>query len=162
MAKSARAAASEGDGKAGKATPRTASKRRTAGAGEGYTSGEITVLRGLDPSRPITWKVSPPRDGAEPTSSPTPARAVKASPAEFLSVNRVLGVEAEIAFRFATAPRVKGRKIDIASHIEEAFVLIELCETRYYNMEELSPMLRLADFQSHGGFALGSGTTSWR
>ena len=121
-----------------------------------------SVLRGLDPRRPMAWKISPPRDGAEPTSSPTPPSAVKASPAEFMAVNRVLGVEAEIAFRFATAPKVKGRKIDIAGAVEEALVLIELCETRFYNVDELSPLLRLADFQSHGGFALGSGTGSWR
>jgi hypothetical protein len=128
---------------------------------EAYWVQEV-VLRGIDPRRPITWKVSPPRDGAEPTSSPTPYRAVKESPAEFMSVNRLLGVEAEIAFRFAKAPKVKGRKIDIAAAVEEAFVLIELCETRFYNFEEMSPLLRLADFQSHGGFALGSGTAKWR
>ena len=51
MAKSTRAAATEEDGKAGKSAPKTASKRGKAGAAEGYTSDEITVLRGLDPVR---------------------------------------------------------------------------------------------------------------
>ena len=128
---------------------------------EAYWVQEV-VLRGLDPHRPVSWKISPPRDGAEPFSSPTPFRAVKPSPAEFVAVNRVLGVEAEVAFRFGEAPKVKGRKVDIAGAVEEAFVLIELCETRYFNLDEMGQLMKLADFQSHGGFALGSGVARWR
>jgi hypothetical protein len=128
---------------------------------EAYWVQEV-VLRGIDPRRPISWKISPPRDGAEPTGSPTPLNAVKSSPADFASANRVLGVEAEVAFRFARAPKLKGKTVDNASAIEEAFVLIELCETRYYNVDELGPLMRLADFQSHGGFAIGTGNARWR
>jgi hypothetical protein len=128
---------------------------------EAYWVQEV-VLRGIDPQRPMSWKISPPRDGAEPTSSPTPCNAVKRSPAEFVGANRVLGVEAEVAFRFAKAPKVKGKNVDIAGAIEEAFVLIELCATRYYNVDELKPIMKLADFQSHAGFALGTGIANWR
>jgi len=131
------------------------------GIDEAYWVQEA-VLRGLDPTRPVSWKIAPPRDGAEPRSSPTPCKAAKPSPAEFVAVNRVLGVEAEIAFRFGEAPRVKGRKPAIAEAVDEAFVLIELCETRFYNVDEVDPLLRLADFQSHGGFAMGTGIAKWR
>jgi len=131
------------------------------GVDEAYWVQEA-VLRGLDPRRPMSWKIAPPRDGGEPRSSPTPCKAAKPSPAEFTSVNRVLGVEAEIAFRFASAPPLKGRKPDIVGAIEKAFVLIELCETRFYNVDEVAPLLRLADFQSHGGFAFGTGIADWR
>jgi 2-keto-4-pentenoate hydratase len=121
-----------------------------------------SVLRGLDPSRPVAWKISPPREGTPPMSSPTPAQFLKPSPAEFPGANRILGVEAEVAFRFARTPKTKGKNADIAEAVDEAFVLIELCESRYFNWDEAPPLCRLADFQSHGGFALGSGTREWR
>lgn len=130
-------------------------------ADEAYWVQEA-VLRGIDPRRPKAWKVSPPRDGSGPFGSPTPFMGLKVSPGEFAGTNRVLGVEAEIAFRFATAPKAKGKRVDIAAAVEEAFVLIELCETRFFNWEDAPALCRLADFQSHGGFVLGSGTREWR
>jgi len=87
---------------------------------------------------------------------------LKVTPGEFASANRVLGVEAEIAFRLATTPKTKGKKVDIATAVDEAFVLIELCETRFFNWDDAPALCRLADFQSHGGFVLGSGTREWR
>ena len=121
-----------------------------------------SVLRGLDPRRPMAWKVSPPRGGTPPMSSPTPVRGMKPSPAEFPGANRILGVEAEVAFRFAKTPGTKGGKSDVSGAIDEAFVLIELCESRFYNWDDAPPLCRIADFQSHGGFALGTGTRDWR
>jgi 2-keto-4-pentenoate hydratase len=128
---------------------------------EAYWVQEV-VLRGIDPRRPIAWKISPPKEGVPMMSSPSPFKNVKASPAEFMATNRVLGVEAEIAYRFGKAPKTKGKAADVASAIDEAFVLIEFCETRYYNVEELGALMRVADFQSHGGFAIGTGTREWR
>ena len=128
---------------------------------EAYWVQEV-VLRGLDPRRPISWKVSPPREGVESFGSPTPFKALQVSPAAFPGAGRVLGVEAEVAFRFARAPRHDGKRSDIEDAIEEAFVLIELCESRFTNWEEVPQLTRVADFQSHGGFALGTGTREWR
>jgi 2-keto-4-pentenoate hydratase len=121
-----------------------------------------SVLRALDPRRPTAWKISPPREGAPSMSSPTPVRGVKPSPAEFPGANRLLGVEAEVAFRFARTPKTKGKNADIAGAVEEAFVLIELCESRFLNWSDAPPLCRIADFQSHGGFSLGSGARDWR
>ena len=129
-------------------------------ADEAYWVQEA-VLRGLDPRRPKAWKVSPPRDGSGPFGSPTPFMGLKVAPGEFAGANRVLGVEAEIAFRFATTPKTKGKN-DVAAAVEEAFVLIELCETRFFNWDDAPALCRLADFQSHGGFVVGSGTREWR
>jgi len=128
---------------------------------EAYWVQEV-VLRGLDPRRPISWKVSPPREGVESFGAPTPFKALKVSPAVFPGAGRILGVEAEVAFRFARAPRHNGKRAEIEDAIEEAFVLIELCESRFANWEEIPQLTRVADFQSHGGFALGTGTRDWR
>ena len=130
-------------------------------ADEAYWVQEA-VLRGLDPRRPKAWKVSPPRDGSGPFGSPTPFMGLKVTPGEFAGANRVLGVEAEIAFRLSSTPKTKGKNVDIAAAVEEAFVLIELCETRFSNWDDAPQFCRLADFQSHGGFVLGSGTRDWR
>ena len=130
-------------------------------ANEAYWVQEV-VLRGLDPRRPISWKVSPPREGVESFGSPTPFKTLKVSPGAFPLAGRVLGVEAEVAFRFGRAPKVGGKRPEIEDAIEEAFVLIELCESRFVNWEDIPQLTRVADFQSHGGFALGSGTRDWR
>lgn len=123
------------------------------------------VLRALAAdARPIAWKISPARDGSDPLGSPVPAAGVHRSPATISVAERiVLGVEAEIAFRFGAAPRVEfAHWEDALESVEEALVLIELCETRLADWSEASPNWRLADFQSHGAFVLGSGTRDWR
>ena len=123
------------------------------------------VLRGLSEGRrPTAWKVSPVRDGSDPTASPVPAQCVHASPATIDPGERiVLGIECEIAFRFASTPRIDfANAADALESVGEALVLMELCETRIADWSEASPLWRLADFQSHGAFVLGSGTRDWR
>ena len=122
------------------------------------------VLHALARERPTAWKISPARDGSDPLASPVPAAGIHRSPATIPMGERiVLGVEAEIAFRFGRAPRVDfTRWEDALEEAEEALVLIELCETRLADWAEASPLWRLADFQSHGAFVLGSGTRDWR
>lgn len=123
------------------------------------------VLRWLAPgSRPTAWKVSPARDGSDPLASPVPPAGVLASPASISAGERIrLGVEAEIAFRFGAAPRVDFAHADDAlESVSEALVLLELCETRLADWSVAPELCRLADFQSHGAFVLGTGTRAWR
>jgi len=40
--------------------------------------------------------------------------------------------------------------------------LIELCESRFANWDTAPSLCRIADLQSHGGFAIGTGTREWR
>ena len=114
--------------------------------------------------RANAWKIGPARDGSDPLASPVPPAGVRPSPASIPVGERiVLGVEAEIAFRFGSAPRVDFTRFeDALDSVDEALVLIELCETRLADWSEASPLWRLADFQSHGAFVLGSGTRDWR
>jgi 2-keto-4-pentenoate hydratase len=123
------------------------------------------VLRRLEPGRrPIAWKVSPVRDGSDPLASPVPTAGVLASPATIRVNERVLlGVECEIAFRFGEAPRAQLTEAhDPLESVAEAIVLMELCITRLIDWSGASPVWRLADFQSHGAFVLGSGRADWR
>lgn len=128
-----------------------------AGVEEAYRVQEA-VLRELDGDRrPAAWKVSPPRPGAAPLASPVPAAGVRASGTRIVERTGVLlGIEAEIAFRIADDGGTGGLPA------AEAFVLIELCETRFSNWDAADPFSRLADFQSHGAFITGSGTRDWR
>ncbi len=110
------------------------------------------VLRALaGAARPTAWKVSPPQAGAEPLASPVLPAAVLRSPCERKPRPGLLGVEAEIAFR-----------LDRHLEAEEAFVLIELCETRLADWQGAPALMKLADFQSNGAFVLGSGKKDWR
>jgi 2-keto-4-pentenoate hydratase len=123
------------------------------------------VLRRLAPGqRPTAWKVSPVRDGSDPLASPVPPACVHASGARLRAEERVLlGIECEIAFRFGEAPRVERTEAhDPLDSVAEAVVLMELCETRLADWSEATTMWRLADFQSHGAFIVGSGTSDWR
>jgi 2-keto-4-pentenoate hydratase len=123
------------------------------------------VLRRLEPGkRPTAWKVSPVRDGSDPLASPVPPACVLASPATIRANERVvLGVECEIALRFGETPRAELTEAhDPLDSVSEALVLMELCITRLRDWSDASPMWRLADFQSHGAFILGSGRPDWR
>jgi 2-keto-4-pentenoate hydratase len=122
------------------------------------------VLRRLAPAqRPTAWKVSPPPPGKEPLASPVPRAGIHDSPARLARDARtILGVEAEIAFRFLAAPDAARESIANLSVITEALVLIELCATRLENCAAAPPLCRLADFQSHAAFVFGSGVSGWR
>lgn len=110
------------------------------------------VLRALSgAARPTAWKVSPPQAGADPLASPILPAAVFPSPCKRKPAAGLLGVEAEIAFR-----------LDRHLEAEEAFVLIELCETRLADWKGAPALMKLADFQSNGALVLGSGTKAWR
>lgn len=111
------------------------------------------VLQALSGGRRASlWKAIPPRAGADPLATPVPPQGILRSPASAAPARRgLLGVEAEIAFRLGEGLAV-----------EEALVAIELAETRLADWKGAGAWWKLADFQSHGAFVLGSGTRAWR
>lgn len=111
------------------------------------------VLQALSGGRRTSaWKAIPPRPGGAQLASPVPPDGLLRSPATARAPSLgFLGVEAEIGFRL-------GRDLQA----EEALVLIELCETRLAGWESAPALWKLADFQSHCAFVLGSGTKAWR
>jgi 2-keto-4-pentenoate hydratase len=137
-----------------------------AGRGEGPSSvaeayrvqEEVLDRLGFG-ARPVAWKVGPPaQPGGDMLASPVFAAPLR-SPATIAAGSRaILGIEAEIAFRFAAPPPRGATVADVRAAVDEMLVLIELCETRIAGWAEAPALWKLADFQSHGAFVVGSGT----
>jgi len=74
----------------------------------------------------------------------------------------LLGIEAEIAFRFERdlPPRQYGYA-EVADAVT-AFAAIEIVASRFRDYPDLPPMDRNADFVSNGGFVRGPASADWR
>jgi 2-keto-4-pentenoate hydratase len=116
--------------------------------------------------RATAWKAGGPSDKVEPTASPIAPERLLLSPASVAAASmNMVGVEAEVAFRFAKdlPPRTRPySERSIAAAIGEVLVVIELCDTRLANWKETPGLWKLADFQNNGGLVLGSGTKDWQ
>jgi len=74
----------------------------------------------------------------------------------------LLGVEAEIAFRFARdLPPGKYSYVDVANAVA-AFAAIEIVDSRFRTYPDLPIMDRNADCVSNGGFVRGPAAADWR
>ena len=74
----------------------------------------------------------------------------------------LLGVEAEIAFRFGRdLPRGRYSQADVADAVT-AFAAIEIVDSRFRTYPDLPIMDRNADFVSNGGFVRGPAAEGWR
>lgn len=138
--------------------PLTAAGEAPASVAEAYRIQQQVLDRLAFGARPLAWKVSPAPPGQEMLASPVASR-LERSPATIVAGTRkILGIEAEIAFRFAATPPAGATIADVRAAVDEMLVLIELCETRLADWEHAPALWKLADFQSHGAFVLGSGT----
>jgi len=117
-------------------------------------------------ARAAAWKAGGPSDKVEPTAAPIPPENLLRSPASVAGATmRMLGVEAEVAFRLTKdlPPRSRpytGRSVMAA--VGEVLVAIELCDTRLADWKGASGLWKLADFQNNAALVTGSGTTYWR
>lgn len=110
--------------------------------------------------RPVAWKVSPTPPGGERLASPVPGVPLGSPATIECGARAILGVEAEIAFRFAATPPVPSSVAAVRAAVDEMVVLVELCETRFADFARAGALAKLADFQCHGAFVVGSGTRS--
>jgi 2-keto-4-pentenoate hydratase len=125
------------------------------------------VLRALAGGRRIdSWKVSPPRDETPPTAAPViPGRRLRSPAVADVTGFRMIGIEAELAFRFGSDLPPRSRpyaEAEIAAAAAEIVVAIELCDTRLTDWAEASPLWRLADFQSCAMLVVGDARRGWR
>ncbi len=116
--------------------------------------------------RPAAWKAGGPSDKVEPTAAPIPPENLLASPATVRGATlRMIGVEAEVAFRFAKDLPPRSRPYSersVAAAVGEAIVAIEICDTRLAKWKEAPGLWKLADFQTNSALVAGSGTGDWR
>lgn len=125
------------------------------------------VLRALAAgARVDTWKVSPPRGETPPTAAPVlPGRRLDSPASAAVGAFRMIGIEAELAFRFgADLPARAGpfAQEEILSAVGEICVAIELCDTRLSDWADAPALWRLADFQSAAMLVVGDGRSDWR
>jgi 2-keto-4-pentenoate hydratase len=133
---------------------------------EAYSVQEAVFAALWSGARPVAWKAGGPSDQVEPTAAPIPSENLLHSPARVAGANmRMLGVEAEVAFRFAKdLPPRTGPYSEkaVAAAVGEVVVAIELCDTRLAHWKETTGLWKLADFQNNSALVVGSGTKDWQ
>jgi 2-keto-4-pentenoate hydratase len=130
-------------------------------------AAQRAMLTALMPGKRFdTWKISPRRPDAAPTAAPIPPGRRLSSPADVREVpGRLLGIEAEIAFRFGRdlPPRREPyADATVRDAVDAALVAIELCATRLADWEQAAPLWRLADLQSTACLVVGEPWRDWR
>ena len=126
---------------------------------ETYRAQDLVYARLAQGARPVAWKVGGPGEGVEPVIAPILPWRVLTSPARIAARDfHVIGVEAEIAFRFA---RDFQDGEDIAGAIGDAVVALELCDSRLADWTSAAPLWKLADSQMNWGLVVGTGMTRW-
>jgi len=120
------------------------------------------VARELGPIQ--GWKTGAP--GPTAPSAYAPIFTVVPSPASFPAAGQKLfGIEAEVAFRFARSlPRrsTPYSRADIIAAIASAHPVIELVDTRFADWKATDALSKLADFQSNAALIYGPEIPGWQ
>jgi len=148
--------------------------RRFASRAQPLPSGLLDVYRIHDKllaelaggARVDTWKVSPPRPDMPATGAPVlPGRRIASPAVANVAGFQMLGIEAELAFRFGAdlpARMTPYAEADIIEAVQEICVAIELCDSRLTDWADAPPLWRLADFQSGAMLIVGDARRDWR
>jgi 2-keto-4-pentenoate hydratase len=117
-------------------------------------------------TRVDTWKVSPPRGATPATASPVlPGRRLESPAITSVADFQMVGIEAELAFRFRTGlpPRAEPyAEAEIHAAVQEICVAIELCDTRLSDWADAPVLWRLADLQSGAMLIVGDRRRDWQ
>src|SRR4029453_10376875 len=122
------------------------------------------VLRATGPA--AGWKVGARTPTAEPNPAPLLAGALVTSPARFNGkAMHMIGVEIEISFHIvrdiAARSEPVGREEALAA-VGDAFVGMEVVDTRIANFQNVDPEWLLADNQMNHALVVGESTAGWR
>ena len=122
------------------------------------------VLRATGPA--AGWKVGARTPTAEPNPAPLLAGALVKSPARFHGkAMHVIGVEIEISFHIvrdiATRSEPVGQDEALAA-VGDAFVGMEVVDTRLANVQQVDPEWVLADNQANHALVVGTSIANWR
>ena len=112
------------------------------------------------------WKVGAATPESEPFRGPIQASTVFENaprvPADFL---HVIGVEAEIAYRFARdlPPRdAPYSREEVLAAVGAMHPVIEILDTRFVALGSVDPLSHRADHQNSGALAVGPALSDWR
>jgi 2-keto-4-pentenoate hydratase len=110
------------------------------------------------------WKTGAPNPEAEPAYAPI--FEVTPSPARFpAATQRLFGIEAELAFRFARdlPPRATPySRDDVIAAISAMHPVIELVDSRFAEWSKIDALSKLADNQSNGALIYGAPIADWQ
>jgi 2-keto-4-pentenoate hydratase len=115
--------------------------------------------------RPTAWKVGAAAPDLEPTAAPVFPDRLLTSPAVFNAFPAGLGVEAEIALRFAHDLPARAQayaREEILAAIGSAHVAMELVASRLADPEAAGPHWRLADNLLNAALVVGDEVPDWR
>lgn len=122
------------------------------------------VQRQLGPI--AAWKVGAPSPDAEPARSAIAAATLHTGPARLPAAGfNVIGMEAELAYRFATPlpPRDEPyTEEEVAAAIASIHPAIEIIDTRYAAWGAVDKLSAAADQMSHGALIVGPALEDWR
>lgn len=111
------------------------------------------------------WKVGARTPTAEPNPAPLLAGALVPSPARFDGkAMHMIGVEVEISFHIArdiAARRTPVSRDEALAAVGDAFVGMEIVDTRLANFEKADPEWLLADNQMNHALVVGSSFEEW-
>jgi 2-keto-4-pentenoate hydratase len=110
------------------------------------------------------WKVGPPVDGKIVRGAILRSRIIPSGGSIPASTVPLLGVEAEIAFRFDRALEPRERPYDYAevAAAVTAFPAIEIVDSRFRDYRGTPLIERIADCVSNGAFVVGDAKSGWR
>jgi len=133
-------------------------------ATEAYAVQDLVFARLHAGERVRAWKVGSASVDIEPTASPVLRLHSGPTALPGTAFHRI-GVEAEVAYRFARdlPNRVTPHSFEeIGAAIAEVLVAIEICDTRLADWATAPELWKLADFQNNGALVVGTGTAQWQ
>lgn len=116
---------------------------------------------------PVTaWKVGAATPDAVPFRAPINRQTVFIGASELpVAGFRLMGIEAEIVFRFARdlPPRERAwTREEVLAAVGSVHPAFEICDTRFQGMGMLDPLSHMADQMNHGALIVGPAAADWR
>lgn len=110
------------------------------------------------------WKVGAPLDGIVVRGAILQSRVIASGGAIAAARVPLLGVEAEVAFRFdrTLEPRDRDYNYDEVAAAVTAFAAIEIVDSRFRDYSGAPLLERIADCVSNGAFVMGAPQARWR
>lgn len=110
------------------------------------------------------WKVGAREDGKVVRGALLKSRVLKSGDGISTAQVPLLGIEAEVAFRFEQAlpPRDRPYTYEEVAAAVIAFPAIEIVDSRYRELLDAPLLERVADFASNGAFVCGEAQPRWR